>query len=179
MSEELKSKCEAGFFDSLSPDEKKFHQEWLESESDRAEARADSWTEKGLRLVLVLNTGGVLSLLTAVGSLLGSDRSLDPLILPAVVFLLGVVIAAFGILITTWFFNYFAKWTNDMYRLTVSNVLTAEKNKLGDEEMSARHTGFQRFVLAAMAISFAFFCLGAAKSLLAIQEIGNQISGST
>lgn len=160
-----------GFFNKLSPEKKEETRAWLEKESDRVDARADAWLEKGLRLVLILNAGGVLALLTAAGALLSEKRSLDPLISAANVFFVGLGLAALGTLIAAWFFNYFATWTHNMYRRTVNNELTTEENQKEDKCMSKRHTRFQRFTVCLITVAFLTFGVGAKIGLNAVQSV--------
>ena len=171
MAKDSKPETVDGFFNKLSPEKKEETRAWLEKESDRVDTRADAWLEKGLRLVLILNAGGVLALLTAAGALLSEKRSLDPLIPAANVFLVGLVVAALGTLIAAWFFNYFSTWTHNMYRRTVNNELTIEENQKEDKCMSKRHTRFQRFTVCLITVAFLTFGVGAKIGLNAVQAV--------
>ena len=171
MAKDSKLETVDGFFNKLSPEKKEETRAWLEQESDRADARADAWLEKGLRLVLILNAGGVLALLTAAGALLSEKRSLDPLLPAANVFLIGLAVAAVGTLVAAWFFNYFSKRTHDLHRRTVSNELTAEENKKQDKSMSKWHTTFQWFTLILTTVAFLTFGGGAMIGLNAVQAV--------
>ncbi len=160
-----------GSFKDLSEDEKRKRQEWLDNESDRADARADLWIENGLRLVVILNAGGILSLITAAGALIGSNRNLDALMPSARFFLSGLVLSAFGVVLTSVFFNYFSKWTHDMHRKTVNSEFTKGEETSQDERMSKLHSLFQGATLLIVIISFAAFSKGAFDGIQAIRTV--------
>jgi Na+/H+ antiporter NhaD/arsenite permease-like protein len=165
-----------GYYRSLPDDEKRALDEWLNNESDRADARADSWLENGLRLVLILNAGGVLSLITASGALIGSNRGLDALLPSAHLFLSGLVLAALGAVLATGFFNYFSKWTHDMHRMTVKNEITREDERTHDERMSKIHSWFQGATLIIVVVSFATFSKGAYDGVQAIHNVTTPVT---
>ncbi len=171
MAKDSKPDTDDGYFNKLSPEEKKEIKAWLEQESDRADARADAWLEKGLRLVLILNAGGVLALLTAAGALLSEGRSLDPLVPAANVFIIGLGVAAVGTLGAVGFFNYFSTRMHNLHRRTVSNELTAEENDTQDRSMSGLHTAFQWFALIFTTVAFLTFVVGAKIGLDAAQAV--------
>ena len=171
MAKDGKPETVDGFFDKLSLEKKDETRAWLEQESNRADARADAWLEKGLRLVLILNAGGVLALVTAAGALLSEGRSLDPLVPAANVFIIGLGVAAVGTLGAVGFFNYFSTRMHNLYRRTVSNELTAEENDTQDKSMSRLHTTFQWFTLICTTVAFLTFGVGAKIGLDAVQAV--------
>ncbi len=168
MTEEIDSN---GFFKELPKERRKEIYDWLEHESDRAEATAKDWLEKGQKVVFLLNTGGLLSLLTAAGSLIGDDKPLAPLICGAWWFLAGVILSALSVVYATFYFSQAATETNNLYRQTVSNELTSERNKSEDQKISDKHDRFQRCSLFLIAICFVSFVVGAVLSMNAIQNL--------
>ena len=159
------------FFRDLTEKEKEYKKAWLEDESNRADARADNWIENGLRLGLILNAGGVLSLITASGALLGDNQDLSDLMPAAYFFLTGLVVAALGTLIATFFFNHFSTWTNDMYRKVIKNEISREDENTEDEAMSCRHTWFQNTSLLLIFVAFILFSIGAFNGMDGIQSV--------
>jgi hypothetical protein len=162
------SKGDQDYLNSFSAIDRKLAEEWLERNSTMAEQRADEWTEKGLRLVFVLNAGGVLALLTTANVWRADPVILASLVSSASIFIAGLVLAAYGTVHATVFFNSFSKKSNDLYRLAVNHDLTVRQNDDADEEISRNHTSFKRFEVGFMLVSFGVFVAGAINSLSAL-----------
>ena len=126
-------------------------------------------------MVLILNAGGVLALLTAAGALISQNRSLEPLIQAANIFIGGLIVAALGTLVAVWFFNYFSKWTHDLHRDVVNDRLTWQEEEGKDTSMSILHTLYQRILLGLIILAFVAFVVGTMASLDAVEQVTKPI----
>jgi len=171
MGDQADSETGDTHFKDLSVEEQQTKRDWLDKESDRIDGRAVAWLENSLRLVLILNAGGVLALLTAAGSLLSKNQDLSPIVSAGTWFLSGLVIAGIGAVFAAWFFNCFANWTHKMYRQTVNNEHTRDEEQKKDAVMDRRHSLSQWFILIVGTVAFIVFVVGVIKSLNAIEVV--------